>query len=184
MAAPVRIPRPCLPRGSCRFPSPPPQIARAPISRSGLYPSHKAHLVSQARVNLRLRDVRALAAALNVNARELSRPLSIDEEAEWAFYRISARHTQHVWKRARTAWEHAGISMRQAAQIMCLDASDVARTVREEFSLNYIDAARSRTALIRPKLSDGPDFLLKHIGTEHRWGSRIVGPARSSKPGR
>jgi hypothetical protein len=72
----------------------------------------------QGRLNLSLRDVQAIAAALELPPEALLRPLTPEETGAWRFYRISAAHHAVVWGRARDTWLKHGMNMSDAARVM------------------------------------------------------------------
>lgn len=109
-----------------------------------------------------LNDAKAalLAQALNIPTSELTRPLTPDEDAAWAFYRTSARNPRHVWQQAQTLWRAAGLSNRQAAEVMGLPYYTPANALnvrRRPITLSYPPALLLTTALVIP---EGPDRLL------------------------
>lgn len=81
-------------------------------------PPYQVAEITQGRVFLQDKDVASLARCLVVDVSELSRPLTAQEDVEWAFYRASAAQGGKVWQKAHRAWEAAGWSITHAAQVM------------------------------------------------------------------
>lgn len=122
----------------------------------GYDPNDAADLAA-ARMPLRLSAISALAARLELDRAELTRPLTHDEQRVWAFYRASAADPSTVWRNARAIWR-AHYSDQQAADIMGLNVSLVWRaTARGRVVLSFERAARLTTAL---NIADGPEAFL------------------------
>jgi len=88
----------------------------------------------QGRMDVSANDLAFIAQRLRLPEKELSRPLSNQEEEAWAFYRISARNRLAVWERARSRWRSSTMPDIQAARAMGLSKADLFK----------IYAARSR----------------------------------------
>lgn len=119
-------------------------------------PPYQVTEITQGRVFLQTKDVASLARCLAVEADELSRPLTAQEDVEWAFYRASASQGEKVWQKAHMAWDAAGWSITQAAHVMRLDRSVVQRNItpgnkRGYRVFPYAAAARLADALKRPE---------------------------------
>lgn len=120
--------------------------------------------LAAARRSLTQHAVVELAGSLGIDHAELSRDLTIDEQREWFFYRVSARHSRKVWNNAHAAWNSAGWSCRHAAEVMGLDESYLRRQTHslttDPATLTFPPAARLTTALALPL---GPAQLLPDV---------------------
>lgn len=128
----------------------------------GFVPGYQVRELAQARLRLAIHDVEKLASCMDVPVVELARDLTVREAEIWSFYRASARQAGKVWARARVAWERQHLSVREAALIMGLDRTVVARNTQPHRRRGYkvfpFDAAeRLAIALVQAK---GPSFLL------------------------
>lgn len=86
--------------------------------------------LSQGRVGITHDFITALATNLNIAADELLRDLLEEESNEWAFYRVSARNKQAVWKQASETWKSRGYSLREAANIIGMDPANLLHVVQ------------------------------------------------------
>lgn len=97
-------------------------------------------------------DVARLEDALGLPGSELGRVLNQDEDLEWAFYRISARHPRQVWTNAVALARAANCSLRQIEKLTAIDHGNV----------SHILAGRTRRpVLTRPMATP----LANHIGS-------------------
>jgi len=103
-------------------------------------------------------NVIELAAALQLDIDDLRRPLTEDEQREWHFYRVSARHSAFVWRTARSLWEAQKYTTHSAAPIIGLSQSHVARcsstSNHKPAPLLFPAAARLSTALCLHRSTD------------------------------
>lgn len=119
-------------------------------------PLYQVAEITQGRVFLQDKDVASLGRCLAVDVTELSRPLTAQEDVEWAFYRASASQGGKVWQKAHNAWEAAGWSITRAAQVMGLDRTVVQRNITPKNKRGYrvfpySAAAQLADALKRPE---------------------------------
>lgn len=120
--------------------------------------------LSQGRLTIGVSEVAELAKRLAMSPRELLRPLDMNEAERWAFYRTSARHRLHVWRRARACWEVAGISGRLAASLMQLRYQNLTQALEDRPRgrvLAHEHALRLSSAL---NIRGGPAALLMFAG--------------------
>ena len=99
-----------------------------------------------------------LATVLQIDANELSRPLTEDETAEWRFYRTSARQVTEVWRRVAEASTAHNFSQRQLSALLEIPQSVINRVMRGERKspvLNWHDAAKIADALHLPEGAEG-----------------------------
>lgn len=75
-----------------------------------------ATALTQARASVNHSFISELAAALNVAADELTRPLIDDETREWSFYRSSAANKVAVWSNALEIAKGNNLSLRALAR--------------------------------------------------------------------
>lgn len=88
-----------------------------------------ATALTQARASVNHSFISELAAALNVAADELTRPLIDDETREWSFYRTSAGHRNLVWEHvARFGAEH-NLSLNSIADIIGMKAPNLSNAI-------------------------------------------------------
>lgn len=96
-------------------------------------------------IMLSMKDVNELAAALQMDEHELSRHLTEDEKAEWAFYRTSARQVTEVWRRVAEASTAHNYSQRQLGELLGMSKSTINGVIRGDRKtpvLNWHDAAK------------------------------------------
>jgi hypothetical protein len=140
--------------------------------------------LAQGRLAISADDVIALARSLGLPPRQLLRSLDADEAACWRFYRTSARHRVHVWRRARACWETAGVSARLAASIMRIRNQSLTQALE--------DRARGRVLACEPaskltsalEMPAGPEAFL--MFAEAMWPPEhnledVVAPLTSAK---
>ena len=104
-----------------------------------------------------------LAKRLGVPPADLSRPLTEYEAEGWAFYRTSARHRLHVWRRAQLSWDRAGLSLRLAAAVMDLKPYRVAHALTDperRLVMSHEAAAHLALAL---GIDDGARFFIANV---------------------
>jgi hypothetical protein len=130
-------------------------VGRA-LHQAGYHNADAADLAA-ARTLISQSFLEELARRLGVSAAELSRPLTPDEQREWAFYRASAADPSYVWNAARSAWTAKGLSETAAAAIMGLNRTTVAHAVVRSHVLTFKSALRLSTALSLP---GGPEAFL------------------------
>lgn len=126
-----------------------------------------ATALTQARASVNHGFIAELAAALNVAADELTRPLVTDETREWSFYRSSAQNRQLVWSNAARLASEQNLSLRDIADIIGLHVSDVAKalagTSGKVLSLQHAE----KLSAIHTPPSD-PNALLPPASTPER----------------
>lgn len=91
------------------------------LTRSGVTTdrSYASDLV-QGRSALTENDAKFIADRLSLPFSDLVRPLTAEEQEDWAFYRTSGRNKLAVWERARAAWRASGLSDSAAAKVIGL----------------------------------------------------------------
>lgn len=119
----------------------------------------------QARCTLTPDDIAELAAALNITATDLSRPLTASERHEWDFYRYSAFNAGEVWQRAARLWRDRGFSDAQAATFMGLDPSIVAKNLRSgrRPGNKVLTFVRVEQLLLAVRAPGGPEQLIASL---------------------
>lgn len=133
------------------------------VRASGLLPRDDLAELVQGRLTLSEEVVSELAGRLGVSLADLSRPLAEHEAESWAFYRTSARHRLHVWRRAQASWERAGLSLRLAAAVMGVRPYHVAHALTDpdrRLVMSYEAASRLAVAL---RIDDGANFFLVNV---------------------
>ena len=133
------------------------------VRATGLLPRDDLAELVQGRLTLSEGVVFELAKRLDVSSVELSRTLTEQESEGWAFYRTSARHRLHVWRRAQASWERAGLSLRLAAAVMGVRAYQVAHALTDperRLVMSYEAASRLAVAL---GIDDGASFFLVNV---------------------
>jgi hypothetical protein len=126
----------------------------------------RPHLQSltQGRLAISAGEVAELAKKLGIPPRQLLRPLTPGEAALWAFYRTSARHRLHVWRRAQACWQFAGISARLAAAIMRIRIQNVAQAIDGGSSGRVLAREPAERLADALYLSAGPETFLMFAG--------------------
>lgn len=129
------------------------------LSQSGM-DRDMARRLREGSQSLSAADINFLAQALQLETEDLSRPLSDDEKAEWAFYRASARQVTAVWRRvAETCTAHS-ISQNQLSQMLAISQSAISRAMggqRRSPVLTWDHAIRIAEVL---KLAEGAEAFL------------------------
>ena len=133
------------------------------VRASGLLPRDDLVELVQGRLTLSEEMVSDLARRLGVSPADLSRPLTEHESEGWHFYRTSARHRLHVWRRAQVSWERAGLSLRLAAAVMDLRPYQVVHALTDpemRLVMSYEAASRLAVAL---GIEDGAGFFIATV---------------------
>jgi hypothetical protein len=119
---------------------------------------------TQERLTVTAADVMELAKHLGLLPRQLLRPLHADEAECRAFYRRSARHRVHVWRRARACWQTAGISARLAATIMQVRYGNLSQALDDRPRGRVLAHAPARKLTSALNMPAGPKALLMFAG--------------------
>lgn len=99
---------------------------------SGLHRTEALH-IRNGRTTLTINDLSLLG--LEIPLTELTRSLLPDEQRDWDFYRVSARHSAAVWMNVRTRTENAGFSNVRIAQVLGITRPHVIRAMAGHPSL-------------------------------------------------
>lgn len=132
------------------------KLVGRPLHAAGYHNADAADIAA-ARSLLSRTDIDTLAQRVGIPARELTRPLTHNEQREWSFYRGSASNPKHVWNAARDAWKTGGLSEKDAAKIMGVTMNAISAASRRPFALTFPAALKLSTALTLP---GGPEALL------------------------
>lgn len=65
-------------------------------------------------------DVQHLVSLLQLDSIDLLRPLTEEEQTEWKFYRLSARHSTEVWLRVAKSSTAANVTQRELSHLLAI----------------------------------------------------------------
>jgi len=122
-----------------------------------------ANDIVQGRIPLDSAAVGRLTQHLQLNAGELDRPLTPDEDRAWAFYRLSARFPQELWARVKDLTQRHNISQAEAAKIMRIGPGHLSAAFNQNPEgriLSYEAAAKLTSHL---GIKEGPAVLLEGL---------------------
>lgn len=134
-------------------------ITAAHLTKAEMY-REVARELRRGSIMLSAKDISELAAALQMEEQELSRSLTDEEKAEWAFYRTSARQVTEVWRRVAEASTAHNYSQRQLGKLLDLSPGTISLVLsgaRKTPVLSRNDAAKIADAL---QLPDGADTFV------------------------
>lgn len=115
------------------------------------------------RMHLRESDVPLLYQALQIPDGELTRPLNMNEQLDWAFYRTTARHPLQTWENVKRTLEEGPFSQRQLAELAGLDHIKLNKAINgqpEALTFMRPQAVRLAKAL---HIEDGPETFLANL---------------------
>lgn len=119
-----------------------------------------ARRIRRGDMDLRDKDIHAMASVLGLQQEDLARPLTDNEAKAWHFYRLSARQVTAVWRSVAHATSAHGITRRQLSKMLDMPESVLSRVVTAERIspvLNWHDASKIAAAL---GIDEGPDVFL------------------------
>lgn len=120
--------------------------------------------LSQGRLPISTADVTSLAKRLGLTPRELLRPLHPEESERWGFYRTSARHRVHVWRRARACWDAAGLSARMAAAVMHIRFQNLTLGLDDRERGRVLTHEQAKKLSVALNMTSGPSAFLMFAG--------------------
>ncbi|MBS0232534.1 MAG: helix-turn-helix transcriptional regulator [Proteobacteria bacterium] len=121
---------------------------------------YTARRIREGSLSLGATDVVQLASALQLDAHDLSRPLSDEEKSEWTFYRVSARHATEVWRRVVEASTANNVSQRRLAEILGISQSTISRTMRGERKSPVLSWRQASNIAVAFNLEDGAEAFI------------------------
>lgn len=91
--------------------------------------AYLATALSQGRATIDQDFIDGLAATLNINADDMTRPLLQEETREWSFYRTSAANREAVWENTSAVIRNNNLSLRTVSEITGINPGDLANAM-------------------------------------------------------